>query len=310
MKDRNISNQVNYIETDKNLQSTLQYGTREFPFAYYYDEINRYREHAVEWHWHTGMELSFVISGPVNCFIGNKEILLSSGDVVFINHGVVHRFVSHDGGVMANFIFQSGFISPIGSRIHNDYVLPVLTSSAMYKKIDGQTDEERFILSRLIQAQNEVEIQGIAWELRVSSLIQAAWSRLYRILQSEDFCAAAASKKDNRTYARIRIMLNYIHLHFDENISLEQIADSTNISKSEALRCFRSILDSTPISYLNQYRLSRAEEMLLHGEDSVLEIALKCGFDSSSYFCKVFKKNTGMSPMEFCRKYSDEISVV
>ncbi|MCI8327048.1 MAG: AraC family transcriptional regulator, partial [Lachnospiraceae bacterium] len=50
--------QIYEVETDESLRSILEYGTPEFPFTYYYDEINRYHEKSVEWHWHNELELS------------------------------------------------------------------------------------------------------------------------------------------------------------------------------------------------------------------------------------------------------------
>lgn len=310
MKTYNKTNKhIFNMETDENRQSQLKYGTKEFPFAYYYDEINRYHGYAVEWHWHSGMEISFVIAGPVQCFIGNKVVELHSGDVIFINHNVIHRFASKDGGVISNFIFESDFISSIGSLIHDKYVLPVIASSVMYRKFDASSVERPALLNRLIHIQNEAEIQDEEWELHVKMLVQAVWGTMYKTLTDKDICEGNSTKNEPRIYARIQKMMDYIHNHYDENIGLIDIADSINVSKSEALRCFRSVLDTTPIIYLTEYRLSCAQKMLLKGEDSILEIALKSGFDSGSYFSKVFKKYIGLSPVEFTRKYSDRHNI-
>lgn len=296
-----------YIETDEKLKSMMKYGTKDFPFAYYYDEINRYREKTVEWHWHNGLELSFVVTGPVECCVGKEKVELHSGDAVFVNHGVIHRFVSHSGGVLVNYIFDSDFIAPFGSRIHTNYVLPIVSSNVMFRKIATDTPEGRRILYDLIRIQNELEIGRDSWELHVQSVIADAWCELYGLLKDDlEEDTVIASKKDGRTYARIRKMLNYIHMHYEEDINLEQIAEAVCVSKSESLRCFKATLQITPMAYLTQYRLGRAEKMLAVTDESILEVAQASGFDNSSYFCKVFKKYTGMSPMEFRRMYGGD----
>lgn len=295
---------IYHIETDESLKSKMQYGTPDFPFAYYYDEINRYHENSIEWHWHNGPEFSMVLTGPVECYVGKEKMELVSGDVLYINRGTIHRFVSHEGGVMVNFIFGVDFLAPLGSLIHTRYILPVIASAVRFLKIEGRRQEFERMLKSLIRVHNEVEIQADGWEIRVKSEMLSAWARLYRLLKPQLECQAG--KKDSRIYARTREMLNYIHSHYSDDLNLEKIAVAANISKSEALRCFKSALEITPMAYLKQYRLSNAKEMLLNGNDTVLQIALKCGFDNSSYFCKVFKKDMGLSPLEFCNKYANE----
>lgn len=299
--------QVYEVETDESLQSVLEYGTPEFPFAYYYDEINRYHEKSVEWHWHNQLELSFVIAGPVECYVGKEKIELQSGDALFVNQGIIHRFASRSGGVMVHYVFGSEFISPFGSRTHTQYVLPVLLSSLMFQKIEGESPKGQAVLKNMIRMHSELEIQAKAWELRVQSCMLRVWNDLYDMLKGElSSVYGSKTKNENRTYARIRRMLNYIHRCYGEEVTLEEIAESADISKSEALRCFKAGLQTTPMAYLTQYRLNCAKDLLQKGQDNVMEIAVKCGFDNSSYFCKVFKKHLGISPLEFCEVYADE----
>lgn len=294
------------IEADELLRTMAGYGTPEFPFTYYYNEINRYHEKSVEWHWQSGLELSFVIAGPVECFAGEEKMVLKQGDALFVNQGVIHRFASHSGGVMANFVFEPEFISPPGSHIHTRYVLPVLSSALSVVKLGGQSEDGERLLKSLVRTHNELEIQAEGWELRVKSGILAVWDELYARIKEEISGGNEKTKSDTRTYVRVRRMLNYIHRHYDEALDLDGIAAATGISKSEALRCFRSGLGMTPVVYLAQYRLCRAKDLLLKGEDTVWQIAVKCGFDNSSYFCKVFKKYLGLSPLEFCKIYAGD----
>lgn len=294
------------IEADESLQSAA-YGTPEFPFSYYYDEINRYHERSVNWHWHSGLELSFVITGTAECFVGKEKMTLEQGDALFVNQGVIHRFVSHSGAVTVNYVFGPEFISPPGTRIHTQYVLPVLSSSLSFVKLEGGSRDGQMVLKSLIRMHNELEIQADGWELRVKNCVLSAWDDLYAMIKAEISDGRNEKSKNNiRTYVRIRKMLNYIHGHYDEELDLEKIAAATEISKSEALRCFKAGLQTTPVVYLTQYRLCRAKELLQNGEDTVQQIAVKCGFDNSSYFCKVFKKYMGISPLEFCKIYADD----
>ena len=85
-------------------------------------------------------------------------------------------------------------------------------------------------------------------------------------------------------------MLDFLHWHFSEDISLAQLAESAGVSSREAQRCFRDILHMSPMEYLHQYRLQVAEELLLGTADSVLDVGVSCGFPNPSHFIKSFRK--------------------
>ena len=65
------------------------------------------------------------------------------------------------------------------------------------------------------------------------------------------------------------------------------------VSERYLTRCFGQETGLAPVAYLNRYRVQRASEMLQHGQLSVIEIALACGFSDSSYFGRVFQRKTG-----------------
>lgn len=98
---------------------------------------------------------------------------------------------------------------------------------------------------------------------------------------------------------RLIQMLNYINDHFAEKITLQEIADSACISKRECIRCFKKCIQTTPFQYLLEYRIDVAANMLLHTEDSITEIALQTGFETSSYFSRNFKQYMQCTPKQY-----------
>ena len=99
--------------------------------------------------------------------------------------------------------------------------------------------------------------------------------------------------------ARMRLMMQYVFTHYKEKITLTDIASSANISKSEALRCFRLSLQTTPVSYLIDYRLNCARQLLESTDDTITEISVSVGIDSISYFVRIFKEKFNMTPKAF-----------
>lgn len=109
-------------------------------------------------------------------------------------------------------------------------------------------------------------------------------------------------KKENMVSRRMRQFLAYIENHYAEEISLERLAGSANVSKSECLRCFRLSMQTTPYKYLMEYRLSKAAMLLQETDKPVGEIASRTGFHQVSYFGKCFREKTGFSPRDYRSK--------
>lgn len=138
-------------------------------------------------------------------------------------------------------------------------------------------------------------------ELHIRNLIATVWEDM--VIKAQGCLSNAKTQKDKRIHARLHEMMEYIAYHYEDPISLDDIAASANISRSEALRCFHVGIQTTPVQYLNNYRLNRAKEMLLSTADTVTTVASVTGFDNVGYFCRVFKKKYGNSPNAF-RKHN------
>ncbi len=93
--------------------------------------------------------------------------------------------------------------------------------------------------------------------------------------------------------------VKYIREHFHEQITLEELAEICNMSKSHFIRSFGKYANRTPHEYLLAYRLSRSKQLLLTTDHSIEQIAEECGFNSASHFARAFRKSNELSPTEF-----------
>ena len=285
------------ITTDKSMRSTLAYGTEAFPFAYYQDELSAYDSRCVEWHWHREFEFSLVAGGSVTCKIGQKAISLDAGDGLFLNSKTIHRFEAAEGGTLKNLIFPAEFIASPGSIVAQKYVQPVLSARCEYVVLkQGQISDDESL--RLMgEMCGTVESGGPVWELRTQRLALELWGELYALFRNR--LGEERLREGHFSQARLREMLSYIHRNYGGTITLKDISAAANISPSEALRCFRAGVGTTPVRYLNQYRLRRAKDLLLSTGDTVTAVAAAVGFESAGYFCRVFKASYGLAPNEF-----------
>lgn len=91
----------------------------------------------------------------------------------------------------------------------------------------------------------------------------------------------------------------YMNKHFSEKIAIDRIADTVNLSASHFTKLFKSVTGETPMDYLNMLRLQKARKMLMNNDGNITEIAILCGFNSSSYFSTCFLEKYKTTPSAF-----------
>ena len=295
----NYNTTYNKILTDENMMETIQHGSKEYPFHFYYDNLELFDFHCIEWHWHTEFEFVYVETGTVYFGISDKQFALSEGQGVFINSKILHRYFSQGNAIVPNFVLMPYFIAAQDSLIYQKYVLPIMASPMDYQIFsqDIPWQAQALSLMREITAAQE---KASDVELVNSYLIQKIWHILYQNTDVEHM-----GKKENysaSSQARLQLMMQYIHQKSAYNISLSDIADQAKVSKSTALNLFQRYLGISPVTYLINYRLQEAAKLLASTEKKITVISKDTGFDSVDYFCKAFKKYYKLTPTEYRKK--------
>lgn len=292
---------ITKIKTDETLRSVLKYGCSDFPFACYLDKFSNLENKNIIWHWHREFEISYVIEGTVRCFIDDECISLSSGDALFINSELIHHFESNNG-IMYNIVFSPELIAGNNATIFHNNVSPYLESDCKYLIFPRENTanfdilneiKELAVLSRTVTANRE---------LKLFSKVINLWVQIVEI--SMEKLNPKNKNADMLRQARLRMMMQYIHTNYPLHITLSEIANQANVSVSEALRCFRTGLKTTPINYLTEYRLETAFSQLVSTHSTVHQIAASVGFENASYFCRKFKDKYGYTPMQIRRQNS------
>lgn len=123
---------------------------------------------------------------------------------------------------------------------------------------------------------------------------------VYQLLSH--FMKRAQEKVRNKD-ERIEKALGYIHNHIYESIELDGLANDTCLSKDHFIRLFKQETGITPLQYINQKKIEKAQLILVTDEMSVKNVAFTLGFDDYSYFNRLFKKLTGVTPQEYRHSY-------
>ena len=289
---------TNKIATDENLMEMAQHGSSQYSFRFYCDDLEQFDFHCIDWHWHTELEILYVESGSLTCYVGDKQIILKKGEGMFINSRVLHRFHAASA-IMPNFVFMPSFIREQDSIIYQKYVLPVISSSLSFQVFQAEVSWQNEVL-KLIGPIIEIQKQEIPCELATSALIQMLWLLLYE--NAAILPAKKAGKEKASSQARLQLMMQYVYLQYQNPISLEEIAGAASISKSTALNLFKEYLHVTPVEFLIQHRLKEAAVLLAKTEKKICVIAEETGFHTVDYFCRLFKKYYKVTPMQYRKR--------
>lgn len=301
-----------YVRDD--LYETKQHGTPDYPLAMYHvDSQNMYLE-LVYWHWHEEFEYMVVTSGTAHFLVADQDFILTAGDCLLINQNVLHRVKPYNDCecTYCSVVFHPSLFLDINNpTIQAKYLDPISQSKQLkyYLLKSKNTEAAPFIqlLNHIIHINEEC---AFGYELKTRALLCELW---ISVLQG------ALSRTDAELYIdnaqtildedRVKRILTYIATHYMEQIALEDIANSVHISKSECCRCFKRRLHVTPFEYLIKYRVYSAAIMIVQstGRISVSDIANKTGFNSSSYFNKMFRKYIGSTPTQFRKNVGGNI---
>ena len=286
----------NKILTDEDFMEIKQHGTSDCPFQYYYDDLEFFDFHCIEWHWHREFEFLYVESGEIICGIGEKQIILSKGDAIFINSKILHRFYASSGGVIPNFVCMPEFIAPENSLVYKKYILPIISSNMSFQCFQIAEPWQARIIQIMIKIMGTQENEKIR-ELSTLALLQDLWLIFYENVKLSD--KEKMQTVDEAAQKRVQLMMQYIHENYNHEMSLDEIASHIGISRSTALNLFQRFLHTTPVSYLIGYRLQAASWLLKNTNKKVKTIAYESGFRNVDYFCRLFKKRYHLTPSEY-----------
>ncbi len=130
------------------------------------------------------------------------------------------------------------------------------------------------------------------WSSRADIEISAALYRLLGLIHTQP-----AGKQQTED------ALLYIHQHYMEELPLEQLAACCRMSLYHFIRCFKRDTGRTPHTYIQEYRMQKAKELLIQTQLSIADVASFVGYADPSHFAKLFSQSAGCLPREYKKLY-------
>ena len=242
----------------------------------------------IPYHWHDEYEFIYASDGKCECIINGRRMEIKKGEAILINSGELHTVNTIADGQFFAIVFHPYMI--FGTEL-NEFFSKKISYKRIYKK--GEINETP-VITLLTQIHSAFYDKYYGFELTLKALVIRIFgiiyeNKLYRINENTE----------TQTPDIFSDVVEYIHNHFSEKISLEQVSEYANFSKSYLIRLFKKNTGKTFSSYLNSYRIYKAIEMLDTTNKNILEISENCGFENVAYFIKIFKKNAGITPYKY-----------
>lgn len=287
------------LKVNEQRQELKFHGTYGFPVNLDRKLLSSYRTCSFPWHWHDELELTLVISGEIEYRVNDQFYLLKRGEGLFCNADAIHTGAKHMDSDCdyISLTFHPRFLYGYeGSAIRTKYVDAIVSSPALSSlHLTADVPWQREALDGVYKIYEIFAEKPELYELEVQRLLLGIWAGLYRNYGDE---LKKAPAEDPEKIQRLRVLLAYLHKHYREKITLEDVARQVNLCKSECCRFFKRQMGVPLFDYLLDHRIAQSLLLLKSGK-TVAETAELTGFATPAYFAKVFRARTGRSPSQY-----------
>lgn len=252
-------------------------------------------------HYHSMIELSLILRGSGIYHTQNGNYQISAGDVFFYRPNESHCITDIDPPDM---LLLNLHITPyyLYANPHQSLAsecMEILSSNytLMSNKINDflPTNQVEAIISFIHNIREEMSDEQSNFDICVNNYISMILIYLSRALKP----CQETEKSDRNVYRWIGSAIEYIDMHFRENITLDMIAAQVGYSRCYLSTAFRKCMGMTPWNYISIKRIEEALTLIKTTDRSILDIALVCGFNNTANFCKIFKQYTNLPPSSF-----------
>jgi len=247
-------------------------------------------------HWHSEVEMVLVLEGRLGIGISSGYCMLETGDMAMLPGGDIHYYDSKENdSTILIIVFRPEIIDCIVDLsakanlpniiVSQNYITAGRVSEAtlgemkncfdaIYNELNGQRDEYKLIIKARL-----IELTGLF--LRCKPKL------------TEHTATPAAGDANTKLLQKA---IRYIHEHYAGEISLESISEHLNVSPFYFSRIFSRLTGLTFKSYVNRYRIEKANNLIQTTTRPITDIAYECGFSSIRTFNRVYKMINGKTP--------------
>lgn len=252
-------------------------------------------------HFHDCLEINYIINGSGTNFIEDKQFELCQGDIYVINNLERHKALTNGELKMLVIVVKPSLVLG-GNSSDYEFLEPFFNRNINFSNCIKSGERDYCKLEEIIlEIWSEWNMKEEGFRLVLKSLLLKLFAILYRHYKLNQSIGEGLSEF-RKSYDRIRDALDYMHDHFQNDISLDDIAKKSCMNRTYFSSFFKKVMGMGTNQYLESLRLESAARMINLSSHQMMNISLECGFNSISNFNRAFRKYFGVSPTEFKSK--------
>lgn len=242
-------------------------------------------------HKHAEIEIAYCLEGSYEAVIDNKRYTINEGDFSIIGSMVSHEILCDESRKNRVLVIE------VGPIMMENYFEMLSKTSFPNPIIKLNDTTHRELYSLIIETIDLLEKFTPFTELAIKGNLYKIFACVLKDFIDEDDCSNFSKKI--RSVSLAETAMEYIRMHYNEDIKIETVANLCGYSKSNFCKTFKQLLDTTFHNALNDYRINIACVFLSETNDSVEDIAIQVGFIDAKSFCRVFKQKQSISPGQY-----------
>lgn len=267
------------------------------PFSFIMFETNS-RQTLI--HCHDCLEINYIEKGTGHYVIEDKTYPIQEGDIFIINNSEKHIAVHNGELTMLVIVFDPKFVWENPEEYN--HLKPFFHRGTSFSNRIRREDENYTRLCTCFsQIHEEYSLKNDGWQLIIRATLMLFLALTYRYyLHNHELGEDVQAFR--KSYERIRTLVEYINAHFSDPLTLEGLAEKALMNKTYLSTYFKDVMKINVFEYIEQVRINHACMLLKTTSLPITDISLDSGFNSVSYFNRIFKRIVGAAPSTYRKK--------
>lgn len=256
---------------------------------------------------HAYFELLYVASGAITCYVQDRRFEMRKGDMAVISSALYHTHQPHlarhsQVNCIALYFLPEviGQTSAKGDEVQ--YLSSFLLQNAAFPHvIPAQSEGAEQIVELLKIIRRELPATTNLARLSIKTHL-----KMILLLLAKHYAAYTGGDetldRKQQSIERLRPLFDRLETCYGDQLSVADAATLVGMSESHFMRFFKSVTGQPLVTYINHFRIAKAQEMLANTNRSISEIAQQVGFCDQSYFSLTFRKLVHMTPLQYKRQ--------
>jgi AraC-like DNA-binding protein len=280
-------------------EELVLHGEESFFIGIFQDNLEK-----SSWHYHNNYEISFITEGTGRRIVADSMEEFQPGDLVFLGSNLPHVWVAEKEPR----VFTDRTLEMVFLQFSANILFPQLLALPEFKNVKRALELSERGIQIVDRTLNEVSEIMLQLPYLKSFDRMNFFFKLMDIIGKSDSNIPLASEEYMRKRfttgnRRIAQLHDYLMNHYREEIDLEKLADLVHMAEGSLCRFFKQNVGTSIFEYLNRIKVDFACKLLMDPEIGIFDVCLDSGFNNLSHFNKQFRKNTGVTPTEYRKKF-------